>query len=235
VLNETAVRSLNLKSPVIGGRFINKGDTGMIIGIVKDFHFKSLHQKIGPMVISFQPGKANSLYVKTYSGRESNAIAAAEKIWKTFAPDFPFSYNFVDESYRQLYSEEQRSYFLLTVFTFVALALSAMGLFGLSTFEIEQRVKEISIRKVLGASVMNIAWFLSLNFVIMVVISVLISFPIAWWLMHEWLRGFAYRAGLSWWMFATGALLALCIALLTISIQTIRAAGANPAKNIKYE
>ena len=233
LLNETAVRTLNIEKPVIGQRFINRKDTGVIIGVVKDFHYKSLHDKIGPMVIT--NGTGSGLYVKTAPGRTAAAIAAAATIWKKAFPDEPFTYDFLDERYNDLYKTEQQSSLLISLFAGIAILVSALGLLGLAAFAAEQKVKEIGIRKVLGASMQHIVSLLSVDFLKMVLVASLIAFPIAWWAMNKWLQGFAYRISLSWWIFVGAAGIALLIALVTVSFQSIRAAIANPAKSLRIE
>lgn len=233
LLNETAVQLLHIPKPLIGARFIHQGDTGMVIGVVKDFHYKSLHEKIGPMLISNKAG--SSFYIKTQPNNTAAAVAAATKVWRRFFPDDPFNYNFLDESYDNLYKAEQQSSVLITLFAVIAILISALGLLGLAAFAAEQKVKEIGIRKVLGASVQHIVSLLSIDFIKMVVIASLIAFPIAWWAMNKWLQDFAYRISLSWWIFGGAAGIALIIALITVSFQSIKAAVANPADSLRSE
>jgi putative ABC transport system permease protein len=233
LLNETAVRMLHLPQPLIGQRFIHQGDTGVIIGVLKDFHYKSLHEKIGPMVIANHPG--NGFYIKTYAGNTPAAISAAQKVWQKFFPDAPFEYDFLDDKYNSLYKTEQQSSLLITLFAGIAIFVSALGLLGLVAFAAEQKVKEIGIRKVLGASVQHIVSLLSVDFLKMVIIASIIAFPIAWWAMNKWLQNFAYRITLSWWIFLLAAGIALVIALITVSMQAIKAAVANPVKSLRSE
>jgi len=233
LLNETAVRELHIQQPVLGQRFMHQGDTGVIIGVVADFHFRSLHEKIGPMLISNAPG--SSFYIKTTPGNSAAAIAAAGKIWKQTFPDAPFNYNFLDDTYNDLYKTEQQSSLLITLFASIAIAISALGLLGLAAFSAEQKVKEIGIRKVLGASMQHIVSLLSVDFIKMVVIASVLALPVAWWAMNKWLQDFAYRINLSWWIFAASAGIALLIALVTVSYQAIKAAIANPVTSLRSE
>lgn len=233
LLNETAVNLIHLHGSVLGQRFIHNGDTGTIVGVVYDFHYRSLHDKIGAMVISDQAG--SGFYIKTRPGSTAAAIASAQKVWKNFFPNEPFDYQFLDESYNNLYKTEQQSSLLITLFAVIAILVSAMGLLGLAAFAAEQKIKEIGIRKVLGATVRHIVSLLSVDFVKMVVIASIIAFPIAWWAMNKWLQGFAYRINLSWWIFVLAAGIALIIALLTVSYQAIKAAVANPVKSLRSE
>ncbi|HTI61810.1 ABC transporter permease [Mucilaginibacter sp.] len=233
LLNETAVKLLHLPKPLIGQRFMHQGDTGVIVGVVKDFHYKSLHEKIGPMVISNTGG--TGFYVKTAPRNAAGAIAATQKVWRRFFPDAPFEYDFLDDSYNNLYKTEQQSSLLITLFASIAIVVSALGLLGLAAFAAEQKVKEIGIRKVLGASMQHIVSLLSMDFIKMVLVASVIAFPIAWWAMNKWLQGFAYKISLSWWIFISAAGTALVIALITVSYQAIKAALANPVKSLRSE
>jgi len=233
ILNETAVKLTGLREPVIGQRFVHQGDTGVIIGVVKDFHYRSLHDKIGPMVISNDPGEG--FYIKTAPGNTAAAIAAASKIWKQYFPNTPFVYTFLDETYNNLYKQEQQSSVLVTLFALIAIFISALGLLGLAAFAAEQKVKEIGIRKVLGASMQHIVRLLSVDFIKMVCIASVIAFPLAYWAMNRWLQGFAYRIALPWWIFLAAAAIALAIALVTVSFQAIKAAVANPVNSLRSE
>jgi len=234
VLNESAVRLTNLRKPYIGQRFIHQGDTGVVTGIVKDFHYASLHDKIGPMIIK-NGSIWLSAYIKTSPGNTQAAITAAQKVMKKFAPDEPFEYHFIDDDYNNLYQSEQQSSLLIGLFAGIAILVSALGLTGLAAFAAEQKVKEIGIRKVLGASMQHVMGLLSADFVKMVVIASVIAFPIAWWATTKWLETFAYRIDLSWWIFALSGTTALVVALITISYQTIKAALANPVKSLRSE
>ncbi|MGZ3811435.1 MAG: ABC transporter permease [Mucilaginibacter sp.] len=234
LLNETAVKLINLKGNVIGQRFIHQGDTGVIIGVVKDFHYKSLHEKIGAMIIA-NGGITGTVYMKSSPGNTQAAIAAAQKVMAKFAPNDPFEYHFLDDTYDSLYHSEQQSSVLIALFAGIAILVSALGLLGLAAFAAEQKVKEIGIRKVLGASIQNIVSLLSVDFLKMVVIASIIAFPIAWWAMNKWLQDFAYRISLSWWIFVIAAIIALVIALVTVSLQAIKAAVANPVNSLRSE
>ena len=233
LLNETAVQLTGLHEPVVGQRFVHQGDTGVIVGVVADFHYKSLHDKIGPMVISNR--LAEGFYIKTSPGNTAAAIAAAGKVWRQYFPNAPFVYSFLDETYSNLYKEEQQSSTLITLFAVIAIFISALGLLGLAAFAAEQKVKEIGIRKVLGASMQHIVQLLSADFVKMVCVACVIAIPLAYWAMNKWLQGFAYRIALSWWIFFGAALIALAIALVTVSFQAIKAAIANPVNSLRSE
>jgi putative ABC transport system permease protein len=235
ILNETAIQAIGLKEPVLGQPFTFHGVKGNITGIVKDFHFASLHQKIDPIVLFHNPNWFGVVNVKTSGKSAGQAIAAAEKVWKQYQPDIPFEYNFMNEAFDLLYKSEQRTAKLFNIFAGIAILISCLGLFGLAAFTAEQRTKEIGVRKVLGASVTNITALLSKDFIKLVVISNLIAWPIAWYLMHKWLENFAYQIPISLWVFVVAGVLALLIALLTISYQSIKAALANPVKSLRSE
>lgn len=235
ILNETAVKQLGIHKPVIGQRFKFNGDSGVVAGVVKDFNFRSLHEKIGPVVIGNHTEGARSFYIKTTPGNTAAAIRIAQNVWNEFVPDQPFDYSFIDDGYNKLYHAEQRSSTLIAAFAIIAVVISAMGLLGLAAFAAEQRVKEIGIRKVLGASVQNIIGLLSTEFLKTVLIANLVAFPVAWYMMNKWLQDFAYRTNISWWVFALAACIALVIALITVSIQSIKAAIANPVNSLRSE
>ncbi len=235
ILNETAVKELNFPQPAIGQRLIFKGDTGQVIGVVKDFHYKSLHEKIGPLIAFNNPSWQNFLVVRIAASNSAPVISAIEKTWKKYIPANPLEYTFLDETFNRLYRSDQQTSFLMMVFAVIAIVISALGLFSLAAFAAEQRTREIGIRKVLGCTVAGITSLLSRDFIKLVGIAILIASPIAWWLLNEWLQGFAYRISISWWMFALAGLLAVGIALFTVSFQAIKAALANPVKSLRSE
>jgi ABC-type antimicrobial peptide transport system permease subunit len=173
--------------------------------------------------------------VRTKAGETKQAIAALEKIGKSLNPKFPFTYQFSDQEYDKLYRSEQVVSKLSNIFAFLAIFISCLGLFGLATFTAEQRTKEIGVRKVLGASIPNIVSLLSANFLKPVAIAMFIAFPVAWYVMNIWLQDFAYKITIEWWMFAIAGMLAIGIALLTVSYQSIKAALGNPIKSIRTE
>lgn len=235
VLNETAINRFNIRRPVIGQHFYFQGDTGRIIGIVKDFHYASMHDAIGPFVIVDRPSWQTTAYIKTVPGKTTEALAAAHSLWSQIVPDKPFDYTFLDDSFDSLYKSDSRTSALILIFSIIAVLISCLGLLGLAAFTARQRVKEIGIRKVLGATVTNILTLLSRDFIRLVLISILLATPIAWWAMHNWLQDFAYHIPLSPWVFAGAGLLAIVIAVLTIASQSIRAATSNPAQSLKTE
>jgi len=237
VLNEAAVKMFGYSSPqqAIGKRFKQWGREGKIIGVMKDFHFRSLQQPIKPLSMRIEP-EGNSLVSVKLTGTNLPAtISAIESKWKTFIPSRPFSYTFLDETFDEQYRSEERFGKLFLNFAILAIFISCLGLLGLASYSTIQRTKEIGIRKVLGASTTNIVNLLSKDFLGLIAISAVIAFPVAWFAMYKWLQDFAYRTGLSWWVFALAGILATLIALFTISFQAIKAAIANPVKSLRTE
>ncbi|MGB5008643.1 MAG: ABC transporter permease [Ferruginibacter sp.] len=235
VLNETAVRELNIPKPVIGQRFVSQWDSGVIIGVVKDFYYKSLHEKIGPVVIRTEDEGNTTFLIKTALGKIKDAEMAAASVWKKFYPSEPFSASFLDEEFEKLYRADNKTSTLIWSFSIIAIFISCLGLFGLAAFTTEKRNKEIGIRKIAGASVTNIVSLISREFVYMVLFSMVIAFPLAWFAMHKWLENFAYRINIAWWIFITAAIIALAVAIITVSFQAIKAAVTNPVKSLRTE
>ena len=233
ILNETAVRELKIHEPNIGQRFDLMGMKGNIIGIVKDFHFRSMHEKITPLIIYKQDPFCSVLAIKTHEGKSVEVVSEMEAIWAEFFPNDPFNYIFLDDAYNHLYQSDNRTLRLILVFSILAVLIAVLGLFGLSTFAIERRTKEIGIRKVMGASVSNIVHLLTREFLVLVTVAFIIAAPLSWWVMSNWLENFAYRIELSWWIFAVAALIVIPLALFAVGFQTIKAAIANPVNSIK--
>jgi putative ABC transport system permease protein len=235
VLNETAVKEFSIHQPVIGQRFTFKGNRGQIIGVVKDFNYQSLRNKTGPLVAYISPFWYQLFMVRAAPGNESAVLQNIQKVWRTFLPDDPFEYNFLDDSFNQLYKGDQQTSSLIFVFALIAVFVSSLGLFGLAAFTAEQRIKEIGIRKTLGATVTGITALLSKDFVKLVLIAIIIGVPIAWWAMNKWIENFANRTHISWWLFALAGLIAIFIALVSVSFQAIKAAMANPVESLRTE
>lgn len=235
ILNETAVKKMALKPPYVGQQISFHQFKGTIAGVVQDFNFQSLKQSITPLIFFNFWGNGNILYVRTTADHAQQAIAAVEKQYKKYAGDTPFSYSFLDKSFDEQYKSEQRSGLLFNVFAGIAIFISCLGLLGLATYTAQVRRKEIGIRKVLGASVTNIMQLLSKDFLKLVIVAIVIAIPVAWWATNKWLESFAYRINVSWWVFALAGLLSILIAWLTISFQSIKAASANPVKNLRTE
>jgi putative ABC transport system permease protein len=240
ILNESAAKILGYDDP-IGKKIytITDYETGalsafQIIGVVKNFHFQSLKESIGPL--SFQMGRSiGSASFKIEAGSTTGILKQAESTWKSMAPNMPFNYRFLDESFDQMYRAEQRVGKIALIFSVLAIFIGCLGLFGLAAFVAEQRTKEIGVRKVLGASVNGIVHLLSKDFIKLVFIAFIIAAPIAWWAMNRWLQDFVYRVTVSWWIFLAAAFIAISIALITVSFQAIKAALTNPVKNLRAE
>ena len=242
ILNETALKKLGYDPHTAVGRTIhydweNAHHTVQIIGVVKDFHSESLHNEIRPygFATSFLGDKHGYVIARLKTAGYSGLIAKVGKTWNTINPGTPFEYSFLDQDFQKNYEREERTSQIVSYFTLVAILVACLGLFGLSAFSAEQRVKEIGIRKVLGASVLNLTGLLSKDFIRLVLLSIVIASPLAWYGMTKWLQDFAYKIRIEWWMFAVAGILAVLIALMTVSFQAIRAALANPAKSLKAE
>ncbi len=236
VLNEAAVKQFGW-TEAVGQQVIQPGDSlwrGAVIGVVKDFHFESLHKPIQPLVILYQP--LNSLMSARLRPENIAAtVQAAESLWKELAPQQPFEFSFLDQDFDALYRAEARTGKIFNLFAALAIFIACLGLFGLASYTIEKRTKEIGVRKVLGATVANVIALLSKEFVKLVIVAMLIATPIAYSIMSRWLQDFAYRIDIGWWVFALAGGLGLIIALLTVSTQAIRAALANPVEALRYE
>jgi ABC-type antimicrobial peptide transport system permease subunit len=236
ILNETAVKKIGYSDDAIGQEISWGNHAGTVIGVIKDFHFNSLHTPIEPLIVRLDENWTwGTILVRIKAGQTKEALSDLEKICKNINPKFPFTYQFSDLQYAKLYKSEQVVSKLSNYFTFLAIFISCLGLFGLAMFTAEQRNKEIGIRKVLGASSKNIIALLSSNFLNPVFISLVIAFPVAWLATQKWLEGFAYRIHISWWIFLIAGFMAILIALITVSFQAIKAAIANPVKSLRTE
>ncbi|WP_184546945.1 ABC transporter permease [Mucilaginibacter sp. FT3.2] len=235
VVNETAMKRMGYVNP-IGQSLSLWGRKGKIIGIVKDFHINSMHESIIPLILWL--GKSEdygSLLIRTGPGKTKEALASLETLSKKINPAFPFSYSFSDEEYQNLYKSEQVVGLLADAFALLAIFISCLGLLGLAMFTAEQRVKEIGIRKILGARIGSLFALLSSEFLVLVIIALLIASPIAWYTMNKWLQGFAYHTPIQWWMFVLSGGVIILIALATVSFQAIKAALINPIKSLRSE
>ena len=235
ILNETAAKELNLHKPYIGQRFVSQGDTGVVVGMVKDFNYRTMHDKIGPVVFKNNTGYSTNYLLKVAPNKQAEAIKLVEAVWKQNFPGQPFSYTFLDQEFDKIYRNDAKSSGLMSVFALVAVIISCLGLFGLAAFTAEQRGKEIGIRKVLGATVSGIVSLISVDFIVLVIVALVIASPLAWWLMNIWLQNFAYRIDMQWWVFLLAGIIAVLIAFATISFQAIKAAVANPVKSLRSE
>lgn len=232
ILNETAIKVMGLKDPV--GKTIRKfGKDMQIIGVVKDFYFESVHEPIKPCYMFLEPG--NTIVASVQANNQRQTIAAIERLYEKYNPGFPFTFNFLDEAYQKQYDSETRVSALSKYFAGLAIIISCLGLFGLAAFTAQKRRKEIGVRKVIGASVVNITTMLTKDFLRLIFISLLIAFPISWWLMNNWLQSYAYRISITPYVFIITGISVIVITLFTISFQSIKAAMANPVKSLRTE
>lgn len=237
ILNEKSVEVIGWASAeeAIGKAMSYGGVRGTVIGVAKNFHFESLQSEIVPIIMVNRPGEMNSLSIKIEGNNIKSAVDEIENVYAKFSPGAPINYNFLNDRFEVLYNSETQRSQLFTIFSGLAIFLACLGLFGLASFTVAQRGKEISIRKVLGASVNQIVGILSKEFVILVVVSMVIAFPVAWYFMGDWLSSYAYRIDLSWVPFVAAALIAGLIALVTIGMQTFKAAVTNPSDRLRDE
>lgn len=234
VINESAAKMMNLQNPV--GKWIKHGGVkGTIAGVAKDFHFQSLRNQIEPMIFSQDPDWFYVMYVKTSGADAAKAIASTQATFQKLFPDKVFKYEFLDDQYDQLYKSEARAGNITGLFTGLSFIISCLGLFGLAAFAAVRRTKEIGIRKVLGASVAGIMTMLSRDFMLLIFIAFVIAAPLAYYFMQQWLANFAYHITMPWWIFSFTAAVAMGIALLTISFQSLKAALANPVKTLRND
>jgi len=235
ILNETAVKKIGYKQPV--GKTLWWGDhEGHIVGVVKDFHFASLHQAIEPLVVRLDESRQwGTMLVRLEAGKTKEGLANLQKLCAELNPNFPFSYQFSDEEFTKLYKSEEVVSKLSNYFAFMAIFISCLGLFGLATFSAEQRTKEIGVRKVLGASIPAIISILSANFLKPVAFAMLIAFPVSWFAMNRWLSDYSYKINIGWSIFAVAGIMTVAIALLTVAYQSISAALRNPVTSLRSE
>ena len=242
ILNEAAVKTFGFKDPMKEKLYIPRIDHGTlqrvveyhIIGVIKDFNYSSLHQNVGPLVIQLAENRG-AVAVRINTKNVNAVISAIQNKWAGMVPAQPFNYTFMDADFNNIYVAEQQTGKLFISFAVFAIFIGCLGLFGLVTYAAEQRTKEIGVRKVLGASVAGIVTMLSKDFAKLVLIASIISFPVAWWAMNNWLQSFAYRINISWWVFVVAGLVTVFIALITVSFQAIKAAVANPVKSLRTE
>jgi putative ABC transport system permease protein len=241
ILNESAVKALGFTSSAdaIGKKvhndFRGKTTTNEVIGVVKDFHFEDLHMPIAPYAFAMNRGTNTYIIVHARPGEPGALLASLGSAWHKLDPNEPFEYSFVDEDFQKNYAAEERLSTMIKYFTIMAILISCLGLFGLASFSAEQRIREIGIRKVLGASVSGIVLLLSKDFLKLVAVAIVIACPLAGLVMHKWLLDFAYRTQIHWEVFVVTILCTLLITIVTISFQAVRAGLANPVKNLKTE
>jgi putative ABC transport system permease protein len=236
IINESCARALGWSPKEAIGKKIYLGSDrpGEVRGVVRDFHYASLHSKVQPLVL-FPGGWSSTIMIRTTGKQTNNTLAFLESKWKTFAAHRPFEYRFMDEDFQRLYTSEMRTAKVFSIFSGIAIMLACLGLFGLSAYSAQQRLKEIGVRKVLGASASQIVLLLSGNFLKLVLIAFLIVLPLAWYLSNLWLSDFAYRTNIGVGIFIGSAFLVVAIALLTVSVQSIKAAWTNPVKSLRSE
>jgi putative ABC transport system permease protein len=233
-VNETFVQKLNWSNPVGKKIQIWNKEEKVVVGVVKDFHFQSMHNEIKPILIFCRPNN-NYIQIRIRSENIPETLGHIRKTFESFRTRYPFEYSFLDDNFNQMYSSERKLGQMLVSFSGLAVFIACLGIFGLASFTAERRTKEIGIRKVLGASVPRIIFLLSEGFLKWVIIANLISWPVAYYAMHKWLQRFAYRIDLGIGIFILSGVAALCIALLTVSYQSIKAALANPVDSLRYE
>jgi putative ABC transport system permease protein len=238
ILNEKAVAALGFKDPqeALNQRLLRgQQDSLHIVGVVQNFHQVGLQKLIDPEILLWRPSTRNAYSIKVQTGNLSQTIAGIKATWDKHFPNDPFNYYFLDEAFDKQYKADQRFGQVFSLFSLLAIVIACFGLFGLSSYNIFQRTKELGIRKVLGASTRSVIYLLSKDFVLLILVSIAFSIPVSWWLMHKWLENFAYRIAVSWWVFLLAAVVAVGIALFTISFQSLKAAYANPVKNLRSE
>jgi ABC-type antimicrobial peptide transport system permease subunit len=234
LISETFARMMGTESPV--GKIVTRGQPLTVIGVVKDYLYGDMYNTSGPVMYFHNPDYANFMYVKTKSNASgTTALAAMERVMKRHNPAFPFEYEFVNDAFNAKFKSEKLLSDLSKVFAFLAIMISCLGLFGLAAYTAEQRKKEIGVRKVLGSTVSGIVTLLSKEFMQLVLIALLLAGPLAWWAMNTWLEGFDYHIEINIWVFVIAGLAAICIALMTVSFQAVKAAIANPVKSLRAE
>ena len=235
ILNESSVKAMGFKEP-LGQLIRNNNKEWHVVGVIKDFILQSPFYPTKPMVIAGSKGWFNVIHFKLNNANSTaDNLKKAEAIFKKYNPQYPFSYKFIDEEYAAKFKSEQRTGTLAALFAGLTIFISCLGLFGLAAYMAEGRIKEIGVRKVLGASVTSIVSLLSKDFVGLVIISFILASPVAWWLMHNWLENYPYRVTIEWWIFVFAAGLSVFIALATVSYHAVRAATANPVKSLRTE
>jgi ABC-type antimicrobial peptide transport system permease subunit len=234
LVNERALEIMGITDPL--GKTIEVwGAQRQIIGVLKDFHNRSLYEPIQPAVFFLDQDNAGMMFVKFRGDKTAEALASLEEVFTTLLPDVPLHYDFLDQEYAARYTSELMTGSLASYFAIISIFISCLGLFGLATFVAKQRTKEIGIRKVLGASLGSITRLITRDFLKLVALAFLIASPLAWYLMHGWLQGFAYKIDFEWWVFVLAGLLAVTIAMITISFQAVKAGMADPVKSLRTE
>jgi ABC-type antimicrobial peptide transport system permease subunit len=239
LVNESFVKSLGLKKPE---DILNKQISIMgglikcpVVGVLKDFNDRSLRNSLAPLLIATNATMYRQVAIKLATTNIASAMQSIKKVWQQTFPDYVYEYRFLDDKVDSFYKQESQLSQLYKIFAAIAIFLSCLGLYGLASFMAVQRIKEVGIRKVLGATAGNIVYLFSKEFILLIAIAFAIATPIAWYFMHQWLQDYAYRIDISWWLFAAGGLAAIIIALATISFQAMKAAVANPVISLRSE
>jgi len=236
IINDRAIAQFGFKDPQDAiGKKISSRDTFTVIGVVQSFHHMGLQKPIDPQLITLVPNARRAYSIKLQTNDLQGTLANVKALWTKYFPNDPFNYYFLDDSFNSQYQSDQRFGEMFTLFAFLAILIACFGLIGLSAYNILQRTKEVGIRKILGASIKNVVFILSKDFLVLVIISFVIAAPVSWLVMHHWLQDFAYRITISWWVFGVAGLLAVAIALSTIGYQAIKAALVNPVKSLRSE
>lgn len=235
IINQAAAAKLGWEDPI--GKVLSYGgfDDRRIVGVVEDFSFRSLHYEVEPIVLLTTRKPLSNMAIRLKPGRVEDQLAKLQATWKEYAPQAPMEFTFLDQDFQQLYEKEMRMGQVFGIFSLLAVFIACLGLFGLAAFLTEQRTKEIGIRKILGATTAGLVGLLSRDFLRLVLIALLIASPVAWYLMNGWLEDFAYRIHIQWWVFAIAGILAVGIAFLTVSFQSVKAAMANPVESLRSE
>lgn len=235
LISESAVNVMGFKDP-IGQVIYDDPENWHVVGVIKDFILESPYEPIKPFMVKGPKYGGNAIHIKfSNPGSMTQSLATAEHIFKKYNPNYPFEFHFIDKEYAKKFGDEQLTGTLASLFAILTIFISCLGLFGLAAYMASNRIKEIGVRKVLGASVANIATMLSKDFVKLVAVALLIASPLSWLIMSKWLRGYDYRINISWWVFIGAGSLAIFIALATVSFQAIKAATANPVKSLRTE
>jgi ABC-type antimicrobial peptide transport system permease subunit len=235
LLNESAVKVMRLKDP-IGAIIDADGNKWHVVGVLKDFIYESPYEKVQQLAVMGPKSWFSTVHFKLNPANSTaKDLQLAETVFKKYNSQYPFDYKFADDTYANKFKEEQRTGTLAALFAGLTIFISCLGLFGLATYMAENRIKEIGVRKVLGASVVGITTLLSKDFLKLVIVSIVIATPLAWWAMTEWLKSYSYRTHIEWWVFVLAGLLSVLIAVITISYQSIKAAIANPVKSLRTE
>jgi putative ABC transport system permease protein len=229
------VEEMGFKEPI--GKWVSAwAKKGHIIGVIRDYHTRSLRDPIRPLLLDVKEGEYfGVILIRTLPGRTKEALASIATVYKEVNPNFAFGWQFVDEEYQKMYASEMITSKLSVLFAVLAIAISSMGLLGLVLFAAEQRTREIGIRKVLGASIAGIVTLFSIDFLKLILIAFVIGGSLGWWAMHAWLNGFTYRIPLSWWIFALAGVGVTLMAVVTIGYRALRSAGANPVESLRSE